>query len=398
MERIRNAVKQFRRNRRELRRARGLSTVGFDREYMPLGDERVFDGVDATPEELVIYAESRFHRERSKVGLLTNWALTGLATEMAMHETNSMLSNMMSCARRFASVNPNNHDIAYLEWAAKRLYDNFNFLSRFKASGPSNYNAKPETILKKINHEFALSIKREDLAIETTDAFLNSSFRGEERVMCAVFNNLVRNAMQWSYQAGNKKAIVRFDARTIEFMGEDWDEDTETVVPALRRTDIILVEDNGPGVDPGLGDDIFEPSVSGRGSSGIGLHLCRAVLEAHGQTVVLSEDRSELGGAIFLVGSHARLRPINQLPSSDRPRELELVDALHSMIELIRNGHNAEATELSDVYEEAAGVAMRIRLQGAENTIQERLLEAVDAFEEALRAAPPINQPTAPKP
>jgi PAS domain S-box-containing protein len=45
----------------------------------------------------------------------------------------------------------------------------------------------------------------------------------------------------------------------------------------------VAVEDNGPGVDPKLGDQIFEPFVTSRAVGlGMGLSICRSIIDAHG--------------------------------------------------------------------------------------------------------------------
>lgn len=400
MERLRKAALQLRRNRRDLRQERGLTTSSsyFNDDYVPLGEDAVFAGVDATPEELVLYSESQLKRERDKVGLLTKWALAGLATEMTMHEANGLLSSLRYQAEHFQSKYPDDETGKRFAWTAKRLSDDFSFLSRFQMSS-HGYYIGPEQALEAVRHEFGRAIGHGDLVIEATEAFLKSSFRGEDRTMRSVLNNLVRNSYQWASRADKKPAVVRFDVQTIEYMGEEWDEDAETSKPALRRDDVIVVEDNGPGVKPGMGDSIFDPSVSGRGSAGIGLHLCRAILESSGYTIILSDERSELGGAVFKLGYRRLLRPDHaRNPKTETPRETELADALDSMVELVNEGFNAEAAELADVYEEAAGLAVRIRLRGVESPLDDRLLEAVDAFDHAVRAARPIGTPKSPAP
>jgi signal transduction histidine kinase len=60
----------------------------------------------------------------------------------------------------------------------------------------------------------------------------------------------------------------------------------------------IVVDDNGPGVDPALGDTIYQPEVSGRpGGMGLGLPLVMGVTRAHDGYV--EHERSPLGGARF---------------------------------------------------------------------------------------------------
>ena len=56
----------------------------------------------------------------------------------------------------------------------------------------------------------------------------------------------------------------------------------------------IIVEDNGPGVDPSVRDHLFEVDVSARaGGTGLGLALVKGVIEAHGGFI--EHDRSILG-------------------------------------------------------------------------------------------------------
>ncbi|NBB61508.1 PAS domain-containing sensor histidine kinase [Pseudomonas sp. ODNR1LW] len=61
---------------------------------------------------------------------------------------------------------------------------------------------------------------------------------------------------------------------------------------------IMTVSDNGPGVAPQMADKLFEPLVSSKpGGMGLGLSICRTIVEAHGGSISLSPSR--LGGAAF---------------------------------------------------------------------------------------------------
>jgi len=61
------------------------------------------------------------------------------------------------------------------------------------------------------------------------------------------------------------------------------------------RTFTLVVEDNGPGIDPQIVDRVFEPFERGRaevigriGGAGLGLHIVRRLAEAHGGKVSLA--------------------------------------------------------------------------------------------------------------
>jgi K+-sensing histidine kinase KdpD len=61
----------------------------------------------------------------------------------------------------------------------------------------------------------------------------------------------------------------------------------------------VSVHDGGPGVDPDRVDELFEPFRRGPigGSSGIGLAICRAIVEAHGGQIRATNAVG--GGAVF---------------------------------------------------------------------------------------------------
>ncbi len=66
------------------------------------------------------------------------------------------------------------------------------------------------------------------------------------------------------------------------------------------KTAVVMIDDNGPGIAPGHLELIFDSFFTTKATGmGMGLPICRTILEAHGGTIV-AENRSE-GGARLVV-------------------------------------------------------------------------------------------------
>lgn len=114
----------------------------------------------------------------------------------------------------------------------------------------------------------------------------------DREAILRVVRNLVGNALDWSPAHG----LV-----TVRVV--DRDDHVE-----------LIVEDEGPGVPPELGARIFEPFVSGapqpghRSGYGLGLAICKSVIDAHGGTLQYESRRP------------AGTRFTATIPRSNRPR------------------------------------------------------------------------------
>lgn len=118
---------------------------------------------------------------------------------------------------------------------------------------------------------------------------------GRDTDLIRVIENLASNA-------------VRYAATTISF-----------AVHQFGDTVVLLVDDDGPGIDPADRDRVFERfqtfddarthTVSG---SGLGLAIVTSIVEAHGGTVSVVDGPG--GGACFEVRF-----PAYQPPSPERP-------------------------------------------------------------------------------
>ncbi|MET1083242.1 MAG: ATP-binding protein, partial [Burkholderiales bacterium] len=107
--------------------------------------------------------------------------------------------------------------------------------------------------------------------------------------------------------------LVQFDAVLIERVlcnllenaAKHTPAGTEIRVSAVARDEQleIAVSDNGPGLPPGLGERIFDKFTRGQEESavpgvGLGLAICRAIVEAHGGTI--RAESPGMGGARFV--------------------------------------------------------------------------------------------------
>jgi signal transduction histidine kinase len=63
----------------------------------------------------------------------------------------------------------------------------------------------------------------------------------------------------------------------------------------------VTVTDTGEGIEPELLPRVFERGVSGRGGTGYGLYICKAVVEAHGGTIKIESEPGKGTAVIFTV-------------------------------------------------------------------------------------------------
>ncbi|PJA59018.1 MAG: hypothetical protein CO163_11730, partial [Rhodobacterales bacterium CG_4_9_14_3_um_filter_71_31] len=104
---------------------------------------------------------------------------------------------------------------------------------------------------------------------------------GSARTLQLVFQNLIENALR--YHAEGRAPVVRVFAEQPQ-----------------GRAPGVAVADNGRGFDPARARDLFAPGLrleSGGEGFGLGLAICRRVMEAHGGDVRAESAPGE--GATF---------------------------------------------------------------------------------------------------
>jgi signal transduction histidine kinase len=109
--------------------------------------------------------------------------------------------------------------------------------------------------------------------------------------------NLVLNAIQAQHAQGG-------------LTGEAAGPDAPAAVRVLIADDGFSVSDDGPGVDPALVPQLFEPFASNRPhGAGLGLHLARAISDAHGGRLAY---QAQARGACFTLSG---LKPVSAPPT-----------------------------------------------------------------------------------
>jgi signal transduction histidine kinase len=106
---------------------------------------------------------------------------------------------------------------------------------------------------------------------------------GHSTQLQEVVSNLVRNAI-------DAMDPIRIDGRRLK---------VRTKFDGSKAV-ILEVEDSGPGIAPERLSDIFDPFVTTKANGmGLGLAICRGIIERHGGQLIASSDGSS--GAIFQV-------------------------------------------------------------------------------------------------
>lgn len=117
-----------------------------------------------------------------------------------------------------------------------------------------------------------------------------SKFRGDRLELHRLLTNLIGNALKFT-DTGSVE--VRLRSANVMAMG--------TKNPPLSVA-LIEIQDTGPGISEAQQAKLFErfgPGTHKRSGTGLGLHLCRQIAEAHRGTI---EVKSTLGqGTLFIV-------------------------------------------------------------------------------------------------
>ena len=130
-----------------------------------------------------------------------------------------------------------------------------------------------------------------------------------------VFNNLIGNALKFAREG------------MVEARMKAWVEAGEIRMEARVR-------DNGPGIEPGRVDEIFEPFVHGSGpdGAGLGLSICRQMVDRMGGRIWAENNAGHGATFAFDIRSPICAAPVETRASVSPLADLELQSSPHILI------------------------------------------------------------------
>ncbi len=226
-------------------------------------------------------------------------ALVGLADSLAMTrppptaEQAELAAAMREEALRMSALVNNLLDMARLQSGTVRLDRQWQPLEEIVGGALRAM----QTALAR--HRVSVALP-EDLPLLELDAVL----------MERVLSNLLENAAKYTPPGSQ----IRIGAATV----------------APDRVE-LWVEDNGPGVPAGKEEAIFQTFERGRKEGttpgiGLGLALCRIIVEAHGGSIRAESIHAESGqgGARFVISLPRGEPPVVEIADEEAPQTLEL--------------------------------------------------------------------------
>jgi len=141
---------------------------------------------------------------------------------------------------------------------------------------PTNVKETIETILVLYSHQFKYNIQLETYFDESVPEIL-----GYPDELGQVWTNLIMNALDAMKNEGRLEIRLEQDEHYV----------------------IVKVTDSGPGIPPEIKDKIFKPffTTKARGKgTGLGLHLCKQIIEKHGGKIEVDSEPGRTTFTVFL--------------------------------------------------------------------------------------------------
>lgn len=233
-------------------------------------------------------AKSRVQKLQAELVHISRLSAMGEMAATLAHELNqplSAISNYLNGARRLLErEQPGNRAAEAMEKAAEQALRAGQIIRRlreFVARGESERRIENLPTLLDEASELALVGARErGVRVKLRRSPLIGDVMADKVQIQQVVLNLIRNALEAMEGCARRDLLI-------------------TVEPEADDMARVTVSDSGPGISPEIADQLFQPFVTTKGAQGmgVGLSICRTIIEAHGGRIWT--EPSPEGGAAF---------------------------------------------------------------------------------------------------
>lgn len=200
------------------------------------------------------------------------------------HDIKTPLTSIMGYAERLKKDNiPPERRQRYLETVYNKSLEIRSLVDEFDEYLGYNMLQDSKTIVistkelcKNIHDEYTEELESIGIRLKVISEEKKSLIKIDPQKIKRVFDNLIGNSLK-HFDKEEKKILIEFESN--------------------RDKVLIRYGDNGEGVDPDMFELIFEPlytSDKGRKVAGLGLTICREIVESHGGKIYA--QKSPLGG------------------------------------------------------------------------------------------------------
>ena len=224
-------------------------------------------------------ADARYELDR-----LNSLAQLGIAVEITGHDLQDFDDIIASGLNGLPKELQDTKPVRDIRVGYEGLTDQLRFLSPLRTAGVKIERwVEGQEIYKYIHEFFAPTLTRNKIKFTAESKFLNMRVFDQPSRLFPVFINLVNNSIYW--------------------LGTSNKDDLKIILGVID--DSVVVSDNGPGVDPGDVESLFQLFFTKKiqGGRGVGLYLCRANLTAGGHRIEYASkgENFPLAGANFLI-------------------------------------------------------------------------------------------------